>query len=41
MDKKEVLRLTDEDIKDMQTQIDAEEKSGETEPMDADDPRWD
>ena len=39
--RKKVLRLTDEDIKDMQTQIDAEEKSGENEPMDADDPRWD
>jgi hypothetical protein len=39
--RKKVLRLTDEDIKDMQAQIDAEEKSGENEPMDADDPRWD
>ncbi len=39
--RKKVLRFTDDDIKDIQTQIDAEEKDGENEPMDADDPRWD
>lgn len=39
--RKKVLRFTDDDIKDIQAQIDDEEKSGENEPMDADDPRWD
>ena len=39
--RKKVLRFTDDDIKDIQSQIDDEEKSGENEPMDADDPRWD
>ena len=39
--RKKVLRFTDDDIKDIQSQIDAEEKDGENEPMDADDPRWD
>jgi hypothetical protein len=39
--RKKVLRFTDDDIKDIQSQIDAEEKGGENEPMDADDPRWD
>ena len=39
--RKKVLRFTDDDIKEIQAQIDDEEKSGENEPMDADDPRWD
>ena len=39
--RKKVLRFTDDDIKDSQSQIDSEEKDGENEPMDADDPRWD
>jgi len=38
--RKKVLRFNDEDIKEIQAQIDAEDKSGENEPMDADDPRW-
>ena len=39
--RKNVLRFSDEDIEDIQKQIDDEEKSGENEPMDPDDPRWD
>lgn len=38
--RKKVLRFTDEDIKDIQKQIDDEEKSGENDMPDADDPRW-
>ena len=39
--RKNVLRFSDEDIEDIQKQIDDEEKSGENEPLDPDDPRWD
>ena len=39
--RKKVLRFTDEDIKDIQGQIDDEEKNGENDSMDSDDPRWD
>ena len=38
--RKKVLRFTDEDIKDIQQQIDDEEKNGENDDLDSDDPRW-
>ena len=38
--RKNVLRFSDEDIKEIEAQIDAENKSGENEPPDEDDPRW-
>jgi hypothetical protein len=39
--KKNVLRFTDEEIEEMGKQIDAENKAGENDPPDGDDPRWD
>ena len=39
--RKNVLRFTDEEIEEMQKQIEAENKAGENEPPDGDDPRWD
>ena len=39
--KKNILRQTDEEIKDLQKQMDAEEKAGDNEFGDPDDPRWD
>jgi len=32
---------TDEEIEEMEKQIDAENKAGENDPPDGDDPRWD
>ena len=39
--RKNVLRQTDDEIEEIQKQIDQENKSGENEPPDAEDPRWD
>jgi hypothetical protein len=39
--KRNVLRFTDEEIEEMEKQIDAENKAGENDPPDGDDPRWD
>ena len=39
--RKNILRFTDEEIEDMQKQIENEDKAGENEPPDGDDPRWD
>ena len=39
--RKSILRQTDDDIKDMQKQIEAEKKAGELDAPEDDDPRWD
>ena len=39
--RKNVLRQTDDEIEEIQKQIDQETKTGENEPPDGDDPRWD
>ena len=39
--RKQVLRQTDEEIEAIDKQIAADDKSGDNDPPDADDPRWD